>query len=361
MTITAARQMAEIDAWLRQDGRTGDPNLLTWEEYLELMNRLWARFDTQYAARHFEYWHPVRLQRRSSRRFQKEYPVKVAYTDWGDPAAPTLVCLGGVASAAKRFNFFAEALSKQYRIVCMDWVGRGLSGWLAAESDYTSQTLVEQLRQLIQHLGVDSVAVIGSSLGGNVAIELCARAPRLIRQLVLNDVGPYIPAKRRRRRAEAISRHYVFRTPAEIFRRSGAAQKNDGPVGDHVLLHNSFHQTRWSVEDGGRVYRHDMRAMQAYRHDAQHSVSQWDLWAKVRCPVLVLHGMLSDALLPQTLNRMRLKPKVQIVHIPDTGHTPALSDPNQIELVGQWLQNADVLAGEASCPYAELPDRRLFV
>jgi len=57
----------------------------------------------------------------------------------------------------------------------------------------------------------------------------------------------------------------------------------------------------------------------------------------VRCPVLVIHGMLSDALLPPTIKRMQDNPLVRVMHVPDTGHTPVLSDRNQNWFINQWL------------------------
>jgi pimeloyl-ACP methyl ester carboxylesterase len=102
----------------------------------------------------------------------------------------------------------------------------------------------------------------------------------------------------------------------------------------------TFHQTKWSDEEGGRVYRHDVRALQAFRDDAQASLDQWNLWKKVRCPVLLIHGMMSDALLPPTIRRMREETKsIAIMHVPDTGHTPVLSDRNQNWFIHEWLMD----------------------
>jgi pimeloyl-ACP methyl ester carboxylesterase len=220
----------------------------------------------------------------------------------------------------------------------MDWLGRGRSGWLAAEDDYSLATYAEQLRQMIIHLGGRPVTLLGSSMGGSAAIELIARHPKLVERLILNDVGPFIPAHRRRRRAETIARHYVFRNPSDLLRRVGASQKNDGPVSDDIRFNLTFHQTRWSEEEGGRVYRHDVRAMQAYRKSSTRSLDQWEPWKKVHCPVLLIHGMQSDALLPPTIRRMTRGRTLTVMHIPDTGHTPLLADRHQIGFVRDWLE-----------------------
>lgn len=310
--------------------------LHNWDEYMAMAKRIIERFDHQFDLKHFDYLHPVRLQKCPAR-FRKPYPVKVAYTEWGDSANPTVVCCGGVANTAMRFNYLASDLASGFHVVCMDWVGRGRSGWMNDERDYSLGTYVEQLRQMIDHLGGGPVTVLGSSMGGSAAIELTARHPRMVDRLVLNDIGPFIPRGRRLRRSQTLARHYVFRDPADLLRRIGASQKNDGPVSDDIRFNVTFHQTRWSDEEGGRVYRHDVRALQAYREDARHSLDQWKLWARVRCPVLLIHGMLSDALLEGTIRRMRRRGGVWVMHVPDTGHTPVLSDRNQNWFINEWL------------------------
>ena len=146
-----------------------------------------------------------------------------------------------------------------------------------------------------------------------------------------------MPRARRKRRSETLARHYVFRDPADLLRKIGASQKNDGPISDDIRFNVTFHQTKWSDEEGGRVYRHDVRALQAYRGDAQESLDQWRLWEKIHCPVFLIHGMVSDALLPPTIQRMRKNPRVTVMHVPDTGHTPVLSDRNQNWFIHEWL------------------------
>ena len=330
--------------------------LQSWDDYIAMAQRVVGRFHSQFELRSFDYQHPLRLQRGGPARFRKPYGVRVAYTDWGEPGRPTIVCCGGVANSAMRFNYLAADLKDRYRVVAMDWLGRGLSGWMAAESDYSNATYVEQLRQMILHLDCGPAVVLGSSLGGSVAIELAARHPSLVQRLILNDIGPYIPRSRRRRRSETLARFYVFRDPSDLLRRIGASQKNDGPISDDIRFNITFHQTRWSEEDAGRVYRYDIRAMQAYRRDAQKSLRQWHHWEKVRCPALLIHGMLSDALLPETIARMKKTRPISVMHVPDTGHTPVLSDRNQTAFIRDWLLSKGDAADEWSVLHAPLRD-----
>lgn len=327
-----------------------------WRDFETQGERLTARFEGLYRHGGFEYEQPRSLQTDVPARLRKPYRVPVAYTDWGDVEAPLVVCVGGVANTAMRFSFLAADLCARYRVVCMDWLGRGRSGWLADEREYARATYVEQLRQLLAHLAPRApAALLGSSLGGSAALALAAREPRLVGRLLLNDVGPAMPAARRRRRADTLARFHVFASPAELARRIGAAHKHDGPVSAEIRQFLAYHQTRWSDENAGRVYRHDPRAMLAYRRDAQHGLDQWDDWAALRedLPVLLLHGMESDALGPRTLARMgRQHPRLAVAHIPDTGHTPVLSDRHQTAVIRAWLDGALPGAVRLSVPHA---------
>lgn len=334
-------------AWQRR-------TVASWDDYMAMARRVVGRFHGLYRIHRFEYQHPTRLQSGTARRLRKPYGVSVAYSEWGAPDAPVVICCGGVANVATRFHYLANDLCAGYRVICMDWLGRGRSGWLAAETDYSLATYAEQLRQMILHLGDRPVTVVGSSMGGSAALALMARQPGLIDRLILNDVGPHIPAARRKRRAEAIARHYVFRSPAELMRKVGASGKNDGPVPEEIRFNLTFHQTRWSDEENGRVYRHDVRAMQAYRVGAHRSLAQWAEWKRVDCPVLLIHGMQSDALNEATIRRMRRGKDVVVMRVPDTGHTPLLADRNQISFMRDWLDGQRPAGSEWSVLHARL-------
>ncbi|HSW07095.1 alpha/beta fold hydrolase [Aquabacterium sp.] len=326
-----------------------------WQAWLQTAERLDRRFAGLCAAAGFRYQQPLALQHEVPLRLRRPYEVPVAYTDWGPRGAPLLVCCGGVANTAMRFAFLAADLAREgHRVICMDWLGRGRSGWLADGSEYQLATYVEQLRQLIEHLGGGPVALLGSSMGGSAALALAARQPSSVSRLLLNDVGPHIPQARRARRAQALARHYVFRSPQDLMRRAGAAQKHDGPVGDEVRQFIAYHQTRWSDEDAGRVYRVDPRALLAYQRDAACSVDQWDAWAALQCPVLLVHGLESDALSPATITRMQRGHALTLAHVPDTGHTPVLSDRHQTAMIGDWLRGDGAGPAEFSVPHAPM-------
>ena len=340
---------------------TSDPVDMDWAMFNDLVERVEAIIGAGITETTFTYHHPVSLQPEADENAMA-YPVRMQLSIAGKEKAPLILCLGGIANSSRRFDILARFLGVNYRVASLDWAGRAGSGWLREVGDYGFESSVAQARAAFEFLGGEAEAIIGSSVGGNVGIRLIAETPGQIKRLVLNDVGFKIPVARRRKRARVIGRHYLFGQPRDLFRRTGAAQKQDGPVEDAVLLHNAVNTTRWSKANGGRVYRHDIRALLAYRSEAMSDLDLHSEWSQIQCPVLILHGMLSDNLTDEIWKPMAKLDHVCIRHVPATGHTPVLSDRQTAGIIGEWLAAAPgELPREATLP--ELPNttRRLFV
>ena len=75
--------------------------------------------------------------------------------------------------------------------------------------------------------------------------------------------------------------------------------------------------------------------------DARINVNVWKARWKIKQPILVTHGMVSDSLLEPTLRRMQQHKAITIMHIVDTGHTPVLDDPNHIGFIRDWLDGLE--------------------
>ena len=67
----------------------------------------------------------------------------------------------------------------------------------------------------------------------------------------------------------------------------------------------------------------------------------WDAWYRVRCPVLLMRGALSDVLPADVADTMvEIKPQTQLVELPGVGHAPALMSPTEIAVVSAFLREA---------------------
>ena len=62
---------------------------------------------------------------------------RMRWVEWGDRANPrVLVCVHGLTRCGRDFDYLAERLADDYRVLCPDIVGRGRSDWLADKNDY---------------------------------------------------------------------------------------------------------------------------------------------------------------------------------------------------------------------------------
>jgi lipase len=105
--------------------------------------------------------------------------------EWGDPAAPTVVCLHGVTGHGERYKRLAERhWAKRFHVLAPDLRGHGRSD---SEPPWTFPTYVADLVETLDARGVDRADWIGHSFGGRLILELAARHPGRIRRAVLLD------------------------------------------------------------------------------------------------------------------------------------------------------------------------------
>ena len=265
---------------------------------------------------------------------------RMAYTAWGDPNAPVVLCVHGLTRNGRDFDALAEALSDRFRVICPDLPGRGASDWLPDPMLYQAQHYVTALGHLLAAIGRD-VAWIGTSLGGICGMIAAATQNAPLRQLVLNDVGPLIPAD-----ALARIRDYMVASSASklmerfpdvegIERHLRFIHAPFGPLTDAQWAHLAAHSAR-SLPDGLFTMHYDPDIAAPLRDHTPVAVELWPLWDRIRMPVLAIRGEVSDLLLPDTLARMEAS-GAKTLTVPDTGHAPALMDPAQIAAVRAFL------------------------
>ena len=90
---------------------------------------------------------------------------------------------GHLEAYAKNIN----ALSDRFHVVAFDYVGHGLSDKKVDE--YNPVEFAEQLRELMDAMGIASAHLSGESLGGWVSGIFAAKYPRRVRRLMLNTAG----------------------------------------------------------------------------------------------------------------------------------------------------------------------------
>jgi pimeloyl-ACP methyl ester carboxylesterase len=265
---------------------------------------------------------------------------QMAYTEWGDPSNPrVVVCVHGLTRNGRDFDFLAQDLAAEYRVVCPDVVGRGRSEWLAVATDYGLPQYAADMVTLIARLHVDQVLWVGTSMGGLIGMLLASQPKSPIARLVLNDVGPVITAASIRRIGEYLGKAPKFASleQAEAFVRFVAA--TFGRLTDAQWRHLTEHSVR-PAAGGGYEMRYDPAIAEPFRKAmGDEDVSLWPVYDAIRCPTLVMRGAESDLLLHETALEMgRRGPQAEVVEIPGVGHAPMMLDEPQIGIVRTFLR-----------------------
>ncbi len=261
----------------------------------------------------------------------------IAYQVWGRPdAARTVVCVHGLVRNAHDFDTIAAALADTARIICVDIPGRGASDDLGDPSYYAYPQYLADMTALLARLDVAEVDWIGTSMGGLIGMLLAAQPRTPIRRLVLNDVGPFLPATAIARIAAYISNppHLPDLAAAEAYVRK--IYQNVGPCTDADRAAFTRHSIR-PHPDGGFRLRYDPGIAQNFAA-ATADVNLWPVYDQIKCPTLVLRGALSDVLDAATATAMTERgPRAELITVPDIGHYPALMDAAQIATVRKFL------------------------
>ncbi|MDO9451029.1 MAG: alpha/beta hydrolase [Rugosibacter sp.] len=269
---------------------------------------------------------------------------QMAYVEWGDADNPkVLVCVHGLTRNGRDFDFLAQALAADYRVICPDVAGRGKSDWLANKSLYVMPQYCADMVTLLARLNVETVDWLGTSMGGLIGMALAAQPGNPIRRLVLNDVGPVITAVSLARIGDYLGKLPRFDnlTQAEAYVRTISAPF--GPLTDAQWRHLTLHVVR-EAADGKIEFVYDPGIAQVYRQGqllgGGKDVELWPLFDAITCPTLLLRGETSDLLTSQIAQAMtRRGPRARLIEIPGVGHAPMLMDEGQITPVRDFLLN----------------------
>jgi pimeloyl-ACP methyl ester carboxylesterase len=269
---------------------------------------------------------------------------RIAYTEWGDPAASKVaICVHGLTRQGRDFDPLAVALAERgYRVLCPDLPGRGRSEWLKDSNGYDLQQYVTDMSMVIARARVEHVDWIGTSLGGLIGMVMASMKASPLRRMVVNDVGPYLPS-------HALSRlgKYLWSMPksfgnfhaAEAYFREILAPY--GPLGDSEWFHLTTHSIVRGADGRFRLLI-DPGIGRLFKNVMYYSVNMWPQWDRVSCPVLILRGQYSDLLTPEIAREMSGRgPASKLIEFPDCGHAPALMDYRQIGPVVKWLTQPD--------------------
>lgn len=274
--------------------------------------------------------------------------VRLAYADDGDGLP--LLALGGLTRDSRDFDYLERRLPRGVRLIRLDSRGRGQSAW-SGPATYTVPRESQDVVNLIDHLALDRVAILGTSRGGLLGMVLATTHHQRLLGLCLNDVGPVLERAGLQRIATYVGLPPAVNTLEEIADRMPLVM----PGFHHVPPMRWVEETVRHYEqlDGrvGLTYDPDLRIALAAAMSAPNT-DAWPLFdACAGLPLALLRGANSDVLSPETAQAMRARrPDLCFAEVPDRGHAPFLDEPVAVICIRTWL---DRVAGFA----ASLPIR----
>ena len=276
-----------------------------------------------------EYWFD---SEEGLRLFSRLYPGPSA-------AAPVVLCLHGLMRNGRDFEDLAPHLAARYRVIVPDVRGRGSSARDPNFNNYQIPVYLGDLRLLCAGLGVERASIIGTSMGGLMAMVLGVMQPQLVAGIVLNDVGAEVDSQG----LERIRGYAGQSAPVHSWEQAVAQVR-------------SIYGTVWPGLSDGRWER---IARLSYRSNAQGLPEEdadpliaeplrdpkaavpnlWPLWgALAKVPILAIHGRQSDILSAATLARMqREKPDLEVLEVAHRGHAPMLDEPECLAAIDEFL------------------------
>jgi pimeloyl-ACP methyl ester carboxylesterase len=256
--------------------------------------------------------------------------LRLNYLEWGDAGALPVVCVHGYTGSAQAFNALARHIGDRAHIIAPDVRGHGESAW-SPEGAYQYKDQAADLAALVDRLELDHFVLIGTSMGGIIAMAYAAQSPARLRGLVINDIGPDPEAGSQRITGLVGSRPEDFASldAAMEYRREASPITAARPLDDQRELALGVLR---ELPDGRWGWKMDPAYIeQRVRRGAPPRPALWPALEALTCPTLVVWGTDSDVLSEAQARRMATTlPHGELVTVPGVGHAPTLVEPTAL-------------------------------
>ncbi len=256
--------------------------------------------------------------------------LNLAAARWGDASAPPLILVHGGRDQKRSWDSVALWLAAYYCVYAYDLRGHGASDWVN-DGEYGVMDHVFDLASLVQHLDLRRFALIGHSLGGNIALRYAGLYPDRIDALVaIEGLGPS-PRLLAERRAEP----FAARTRDWIEQRRGLSERAPRRMASlaeaeermaaafpHLPRSLIQHLTETGTKthaDGTFSWAYDPAGMGRSPADIRHE-DFVQLWTEITCPTWLVYGAASWASNPEEDGRARHFQNATVSVIPEAGH-----------------------------------------
>ena len=263
--------------------------------------------------------------------------LNLHYLDWGNVGAPPVVCVHGYTSSAQAFNALARRFHDRCHFVALDVRGHGASAWSPAGA-YQYRDQVGDLAAVVDKLGLSRFTLIGTSMGGIIAMAYAGAHPDRLTHLVINDIGPDVEVGSQRITQMVGSRPDEFGTldDAMAYRRQMSPIVAGRALDDQRELALGVLRQR---PDGRWIWKMDPAYIeQRVKIGPPARPALWPALQRVTCPTLVVWGSDSDVLSEAQARRMvDTLADGELVTVSGVGHAPTLVEPVVVTALERFL------------------------
>lgn len=259
------------------------------------------------------------------------------YEDEG--AGLAVLCLSGLTRNARDFDFVAPHLAG-VRLIRLDYRGRGQSAWSPDPLTYTVPREAQDVLELLDHLGLERVAILGTSRGGLIAMVLAAMAKHRLMGVALNDIGPELDPGGLDVIMGYLGRHPEAATLDDLAVQRAAAMAAKFPGVPLARWRQEVTHIHVETPEGVRINYDPGLREAVIAAGAKGAPDLWPLFdAMAPLPCAVIHGANSDLLSDATVARMAERmPGLIVAHVPDRAHIPFLDEPEALDALNLWLE-----------------------
>ena len=267
--------------------------------------------------------------------------LKLHYRDYDGPRdRPPIICLPGLTRNARDFEPVADRFAGEWRVIAVDFRGRGMSDRDPKPEQYLPAVYATDILKMLDQLGIADAVFIGTSLGGIVTMVLAGSDNERIAGAVLNDVGPELDQAGIDWIGTYVGIDTRYRSWDELRDALAARSGAKFPHWDPGAWDRFARRVGREADDGSIGFDYDMAIVANFRaaSDAP-PMNAWPYYQALEGrPVTILRGALSDLLDADIAERMaREIGDVELVTVPDVGHTPNLEEPESLAAIERLL------------------------
>lgn len=272
--------------------------------------------------------------------------LRLHYRDYaGRSDRPPILCFPGLTRNARDFEGVAARLAPEWRIIAVDFRGRGESAYAKDAMTYVPLTYAQDVLLLLSELKIDRFVAFGTSLGGIVTMLLAATGRATLAGALLNDIGPQIERDGLDRIKNFVGRSVSWPTWIHAAR---ALSEANATVFPGYILEDWLRMAKrmYRLTPTGRIVPdYDKNIAETFRlPGGEAGVDLWPaLDALADVPTLIVRGALSDLLSDNTADAMvtRLKMASRIT-VAGAGHAPTLDEPEAVDAIDALLARVSV-------------------